>query len=190
MNTLTSLYKLSCFLSACLLLSSCNNDDYYDYTPQLASAIFNDITIELYDYSTTRQESKAIEVYGYLENACKIYSEELLTGGEELVVRSIKSCASLPDVNDMEVIEEGENHLESIGTATTRFSVGNQSVDLFCTFKFSFSCPPNVDPRYYYGGSSISIIKIECNGVEADLYKEASQAKFKLNLNDTGFSVE
>lgn len=185
MNTPSSIYKIIFPLFICLLLSSCNKDD--EYAPLFASAISRRVNIDLYDYSTTNQESKTIEIFSYFEKAKEDFSEEILTSNEDVVVRSISFSASLPDKNDMEVIEEDESHLKSIGTSVTRVSVGNQTADLFCTFEYA----QTVRSPFFYGNSTISIIKIECNGKQVELDKEVSwTSKFKLNLYDTGLSVE
>lgn len=166
---------------------SCTKKTDDVYTPMTASSIVNGVKVSIKDNSGNDLLSdenflKNITIYG--ENS-KQYSkfQRIEQNGKFLVY----FAAELPDSKKMNLLVDNSEKIitEAYGTSVVKFKIGNQVLDLLCTFKYQNSFP---NQPTMFGGTGIHLIKIECNGkvIEQDNHQMKLSIVYdnnKLTLN-------
>ncbi len=149
------------FLTAAVLVS-CNKQKA-EYTPMLASAMWNDVLMSCTDSNgqdllTQSGFSETISIYGEAsQKEIPFTIKTLKIDGSERCY--VDFSAELPDRENMTFDESGH---EAFGSSSVILKMGGKTFPLKCTFRFYVGEPG------YFGNNIIMLKSIEGGGLMAD----------------------
>ena len=168
-----TLIKIVCLFLPLLLLPSCSNSEEPDY-PVVASSIFNDVLIDVFD-----SEGNSLIDNEYIMNGLSFIGKEgyeipfhVVVIGEEKLIRTI---FPLPMESSMSYSNDRKD-----GYGESNLTINVNSFKINLRGKFHYTCTyPNM-----YGGNSIKIFEIQADApnVFVSINEETNAPKVAIKI--------